>query len=125
MNYDKFKNVWTSDSGALLRKDNCAVVREVYQYTYQRIRNSQQMRATLRNGGYAWPGGYPLYMILQDGCAMCVDCARKEYKQVARARRYWNNDDSFGIVACDVNYENNDLYCDHCNKQIESAYGED
>ena len=125
MKYETFKNVFVGDCGALVSKVDCHVVRPVYCGSFQRVTNSHEARATLRNGGYAWPGGYPLYMILRDGCAMCVRCARKEYKQVARARRYWNNDDAFAIVACDVNYENNNLYCDHCNKQIESAYGED
>jgi hypothetical protein len=29
------------------------------------------------------------------------------------------------LVAVDVNYEDNALYCDHCNARIESAYAED
>src|SRR4051812_42884782 len=100
MQFNKFKNVFTSDTGALLRKDNCAVVRPVYQATFTRITNSHQMRATIRNGGYAWPGGYPLYFLMSDSACMCFKCAEKEYKQVAKARRYWSNDDAWGIVAC-------------------------
>jgi hypothetical protein len=29
------------------------------------------------------------------------------------------------IVASDINYEDPDLYCDHCHQRIESAYAED
>ena len=73
---------------------------------------------------YAWPGGYPLYLVTSDGAALCVDCAKQEYKQIVYAIRH-NLNDGWRVEAVDVNYEETDLYCDHCNKQIESAYGEE
>ena len=60
---------------------------------------------------YAWPGGYPIYYVTEDGLTVCPTCA--------------NDETSDDVVAADVNYEDAALYCDDCNKRIESAYAED
>ena len=43
---------------------------------------------------------------------MCPKCANEEGDKVKNM--YYN-----------INYENEDLYCDICSEQIPSAYGED
>lgn len=58
---------------------------------------------------YAWPGGYPMYAICNDGYALCCDCAPE-----------WIED----IVGIDINWEDPYLYCAHCGTPIESAYGD-
>ena len=73
---------------------------------------------------YAWPGGYPLFLITSDGAALCCDCAKQEYKQIAYSIRH-NLRDGWRVEAADVNWEDPDLYCDHCSKRIESAYAEE
>jgi hypothetical protein len=35
-----------------------------------------------------------------------------------------DGDPSWTPAAVEINYEDNDLTCDHCCRQIESAYGE-
>lgn len=72
---------------------------------------------------YAWPGGYPLYFITSDCAALCHDCARKHGRAVIDSIRTRAND-GWRVVAQDVNWEDSALYCDHCSKPIESAYGE-
>ena len=74
---------------------------------------------------YAWPGGYPLYLLTSDGCALCVDCGRKEYKQIVFAIRHGLKYDCWKIEGAEVNWEDPILNCDHCDKRIESAYAED
>lgn len=88
------------------------------------IKTVADFKATLRAGQFAWPGGYPLYLLCSDGGTLHFDCARKEARNVidSIARK---SGDGWRVVACDVNYEDTDLYCDHCSKPIESAYGED
>ena len=83
---------------------------------------SLKLRALIRSK-YAWPGGYPMYGIANDGAALCIDCMRKEYKQIAYSNRH-NINDGWKIDAVDINYEDANLTCEHCNKSIESAYGE-
>lgn len=72
---------------------------------------------------YAWPGGYPLFLITSDSAALCVACGKKEWRRIAYSIRN-NLSDGWRVVAADVNWEDGDLYCEHCGKTIESAYGE-
>lgn len=117
-------STFIADSGDLVRKSDCKVLREKYSYTFSKINNRHELRATIRAGGYVWPGGYPAFLIFADGEACCFDCAKKEYARIARDM-HEGYDASFKIVACDVNYEDAALTCAHCGKQIESAYGEE
>lgn len=71
---------------------------------------------------YAWPGGYPVYYVTADSGALCPDCAR-----MAEAEGLAGDpeDPQWYIVAADINWEDADLYCDHCSERIESAYADD
>ena len=70
-----------------------------------------------RNDGklpsYAWPGGYQLFYLDRDNNVLCPACANE------------NDDFDPPISACDINYEDDFMFCEHCSNQIESAYGED
>ena len=68
-----------------------------------------------------WPGGYPVYYICADGGVLCPDCvdAEKELIDVAdESDRQWM------VIGQEINYEDNQLYCDNCNKRIEAAYAD-
>ena len=84
----------------------------------------QEIKQAIREK-YAWPGVYPLYLITGDCQALCVTCAKKEYKQVAWAIRHRMKRDCWYIEAADINWEDPSLYCDHCSQRIESASAED
>jgi hypothetical protein len=71
---------------------------------------------------YAWPGGYPTYFICDDGSTLCHACARAERRQILGALVDSSTKD-WRVIGLDINYED-DLVCDHCYQQIESAYGE-
>lgn len=114
--------LWVSHTGDLLN-DDCDIVREKYMCHFSKIKNSHQLRATIRTGHVTDMSGYPLYFITADGGALCFDCAQKEYRNLAWSMRNKCND-GWLVVGCDVNYEDDRFYCDHCNTQIESAYGE-
>jgi hypothetical protein len=72
---------------------------------------------------YTWPGGYPLALITCDGGCLCHKCTKDEWALVC-AESFENTNNGFRVAGVDVNWENDDLYCDHCNTRIESAYGE-
>ena len=74
-------------------------------------------KSVVRNP-YAWPGGYPRYVITDDGGALCPNCCKSEFRSIAGSYP----GDGWAIIADDINWEDNNLHCDHCNKQIESAY---
>lgn len=68
---------------------------------------------------YAWPGGYPLYYVTKDGGCLCSKCANDNLELTL------GDDPQWKITLVDINYEDTSLYCDNCQKLVESAYGED
>jgi hypothetical protein len=114
-----------SHDGALCRDTPAATtVREHYARTHRTINTGAELRATLRAGSYAWPGGYPLFLLTDDGASLCFACVLAELPNVLRAIRAKVND-GWRVVGCDVNYEDEDNICSHCNARIPSAYGND
>ena len=83
---------------------------------------SHEIKQAIRDK-YAWPGGYPLYLVCSDGTALCIDCGKKEYRRIVYSIRH-NVQDEWKVERPDANWEDTELYCNHCNRQIESAYGE-
>jgi hypothetical protein len=79
--------------------------------------SSLKLREYIRTK-YAWPGGYELFGICNDGAVLCCDCMRREYYQIAYSRRHKIND-GWRVVAidCAANYDSY-IYCEHCNKTI-------
>lgn len=88
-----------------------------------KINNTKELKQALRNGPYAWPGGYNTYFIADDGEALCHECVKDNFKQVLTAVKDQDAGD-WHLVAIDINYEDDNLYCAHCGVEIESAYGE-
>ena len=69
---------------------------------------------------YVWPGGYPLFYITIDNGILCPKCCN-ENKELLNDEY----DSQWFVIAYDVNWEDEKMYCDHCNEKIESAYGEE
>lgn len=81
-------------------------------------------RIQLDNGNvpsFAFPGGYPLYYVTEDMSALCPDCVNDNRKLIDDAAK--DNDTQWHIVDSTINFESY-IVCDHCNKKIESAYGD-
>jgi len=97
-------------------------LRASYKRTFSTIQDVSQLKATLRAGEYAFPGAYPLYLYTRDAQALHFECVLKEFRGAIQSI-LWNAHDR--IIGCDINYEDDDLYCGYCDKPIESAYGED
>ena len=74
---------------------------------------------------YAWPGGYPLMLLMVDGESICPDCAKREWKLAAYATRHPGHDKQWEVAGVYTHLEGPPVQCAHCNKEIESAYGED
>lgn len=88
------------------------------------INTSNDLKNALRNGKYTWPGGYPLYFITCDGEPLSFESVLQEYKQVLRDVRNKENAYGWRVIACEVNWEDENLICAHSGKRIESAYCE-
>ena len=83
-------------------------------------KNLKEMKEKGEYNYYAWPGGYPLFYTTEDGGILCPKCCN-ENKELLNDEY----DSQWFVIAYDVNYEYGELYCDHCNEKIESAYGEE
>src|SRR5215469_1677896 len=77
----------------------------------------------LEAGPYAWPGGYPLYFIMDDGGALSFAAAVANRETIEDSIAE-DIRDGWRPLCIDVNWENPDLYCDHTGERIESAYAE-
>ena len=85
------------------------------------INSISDFRRAVRNGPYAWPGGYPLYFVCSDGEALSFAAAKQERRLILEALR--DNDRSgWRVVGVDVNYEDAELRCAHTGELIEAAY---
>ena len=72
---------------------------------------------------FAWPGGYPLFIVCNDGTALCVDCAKDNWTEIAHDTvKGWQT--GWNVAGAMVNYEDCSLLCDNCSRQIESVYSE-
>jgi hypothetical protein len=84
---------------------------------------AKEFTEQLKAGAHAWPGGYPLYFITNDGGALSFDAA-KENRELITESIADDCNDGWQVVGCDVNWEDSELICDHSGEKIESAYAE-
>jgi hypothetical protein len=89
-----------------------------------KIKTVEDLTRVIEQGPCAWPGGYPLYFITEDGGPMSFQAVKDERQQIEAAILDNCNDDGFKVVAVDVNWEDTGLYCDHTHEKIPSAYGD-
>lgn len=72
---------------------------------------------------YAWPGGYPKFVVMKDGATLSCTSARKEWRSIC-ASTIQDARDGWDAAGVDINYEDPALFCDHSGERIESAYAE-
>jgi len=76
----------------------------------------------LKQGPFAWPGGYPLYFVCSDGEALSFDAARKHAALITSALRDPWDKSGWRVIGAEVNWEDPRLMCAHTGKPIEAAY---
>ena len=82
----------------------------------------EQVKQAIREP-YAWPGGYPVYVVCSDGAMLCAACAKDNFKKIAEAtKKYYS--DGWRAVGAAILWEGEE-YCGHCGRLLESAYGEE
>ena len=81
----------------------------------------------VRAGKYTSVGCYPVFFLCSDGGTLCPVCARKEARRIIGAildGGQCPDDRQWRVVAHDANWEDPELFCEHCSERIESAYAE-
>jgi hypothetical protein len=89
-----------------------------------KIETAKEFTKQLENGAHAWPGGYPLFFITNDGAALSFDAAKENHELITESIADDCND-GWRVIAIDVNWEDGELICDHSGERIESAYAEE
>jgi hypothetical protein len=82
---------------------------------------SLKLADSLARSPYSSFGCYPSFAITSDGGALCHRCCKAEREAIGTT----TGTDGWCVVAIDANWEDPDLFCDHCGDRIESAYGGD
>lgn len=85
------------------------------------MKNTESLKNAIRNP-FAWPGGYPVYVILDDGEMLCHKCVKENYRQLLHSTRN-HAKDGWEVIGAEVLWENEDaLVCAHCSSVLEPAY---
>ena len=82
------------------------------------------IKARILEGGYAWPGGYPIFAIMGDSEAMSFQAVKDNWALIISAHLF-GHDIQWTVEAFDINYEDENLYCAHTSELIECAYESD
>ena len=80
------------------------------------IRTGRDFRESLRAGPYAWPGGYAVVYVCDDGAALCAKCAKSEAPLILRSIHAGIRD-GWRVIGCqtvEVADEFGDETCAHC-----------
>jgi hypothetical protein len=71
---------------------------------------------------YAWPGGYEISMICDDGGIICHKCAKENKREIVSSI-VLEIQDGWSPMGYDVLWEGGN-HCDHCSKVLDN-YGEE
>lgn len=86
------------------------------------INTISDFRAAMRNGPYAWPGGYPLFFVTNNGDILSFKGAKQNIRNILEALKEDNIISGWRVSSLVINWEEPDLYCDVTGEFIESAY---
>jgi hypothetical protein len=89
-----------------------------------RINSISDFRRAIRNGAYAWPGGYPTFFITIDGAILSFNAARDCRRKILEAIASKDKGSGWMVCGVDTNLERGELYCEHTGEKIDSAYSD-
>ena len=94
-------------------------LRSNYQRHVRDIKTVADVKACLRAGPYAWPGGYACYFITSDGAVLSFEAARQEFHQIAYSLRFKQPRSGWHVIGlgCEAD-EDETPVCDHTGKAI-------
>lgn len=74
---------------------------------------------TAKETPFAWPGGYPIYAVMNDGARLCYHCLTTETEV-----HEGGDADGWRFEGAEVFWEGPTDACGHCGTELESAYGD-
>lgn len=97
-------------------------------YTFEELVAEASMRRSVGSEigqpwtAHAWPGGYTVAYICDDGEILCSTCM----DDLTNSVHFTGNNDGWRIIqwiafGVNIDYPNEDVHCVHCNKIIEEG----
>lgn len=90
------------------------------------MKTTNEFKAFVR-APFAFPGGYEIHAVMSDGGCLCHTCAKDNAKLIiADTRsdaRSGCGHSGWEFYAADINWEDDNLFCDHCGNQLKPEYG--
>jgi hypothetical protein len=71
---------------------------------------------------YAWPGGYPTYILADDSEVICSECTRANYRQIRESTRDNARDGWTAVAVSCTQDDEHDTYCANCNAQLVTCW---
>lgn len=84
----------------------------------------KDLQGFIRSNGFAWPGGYPMILVMSDGGVIDAKSARENYRQIREAMRANDRRSDWHPGGIDIHWEGPPEICAHSGREIPSAYGE-
>lgn len=94
-------------------------LRSNYERHVRDIKTADDVKACLRAGPYAWPGGYACFFITSDGAVLSFEAARKGFLQIICSLK--DGDHGTGWHVCGLGCtadEDETPVCEHTGKAI-------
>jgi hypothetical protein len=85
--------------------------------------NVKDLQAFIRSGGYAWPGGYQMALLMSDAESIDAQAARENYRLIRDAMRSNDTRSDWHPCCAFIHWEGEPLVCAHSGRDIPSAYG--
>jgi hypothetical protein len=119
-------HLFVSDVGGALHDTRDASwltkpLRANYRRHHERVTSVADLKAVLRAGGYAWPGGYPLYFLDRAGDTFSFDGVRANFREYCSGHGIGLAIADLGLMV-DVNWDDETMFCMVTGKPIECAY---
>lgn len=97
-------------------------IRVDYSRAHKDIDSTAKLKATLRAGAFAWPGGYRVVYYTSDSALLCTDCVKKHLRSVLWSIRN-KCSDGWKVVSCGIEAVSADCtneewqsHCAHCGE---------
>ena len=86
------------------------------------IETVTDLKACLRAGDYAWPGGYQLAYVTSDGALLSPDAVRENLALVIDAIQTNDRSGGWRVIGMTGEHESDEAaYCDHTGREIWSG----
>ena len=100
----------------------------IHPRTFNISASPADMAGYVARNQYAWPGGYELVLIADDGACLCGNCVRAEYASIysaaiAPADHSGWRPDAVGAIGADID-DSDGIVCGHCSRVIADGEGE-